>query len=70
MTNSKEAGSQTCLLPSQQIVAKKLTQKSLLLWREKVRVRGTVSLTLISILSHPGSGGLSSCMETVSKSYP
>ena len=38
-------------------LTKKLSQKSLLPWWEKVRMRGTVSVTLTSILSHPGKRG-------------
>ena len=35
-------------------------QKSLLPWREKVRMRGSTFITLTSILSHQGRGGIKS----------
>ena len=46
---------------------KKLSQKSRLPPREKVRMRGIVSVTLTSILSHTGRGGQGRCFEIVSK---
>ena len=48
-------------------LTKKLSQKSLLLRREKVRMTETVSVTLTSILSHPGRGVQGRCFEIVSK---
>ncbi len=48
---------------------KKLSQKSLLPPREKVRMRGIVSVTLTSIPSHTGRGGHGRCFEIVSKEF-
>ena len=53
--------------PSCGCSTKNLSQKSFLPWREKVRMRGIVSVTLTSILSHPGRGGRGKCFEIVSK---
>ena len=46
---------------------KKLSQKSRLPPREKVRMRGIVSVTRTAILSHTGRGGQGRCFEIVSK---
>ena len=46
--------------------SKKLSQKSRLPPREKVRMRGIVSVTLTSILSHTGRGEQGRCFEIVS----
>ena len=47
-------------------ISKKLSQKSRLPPREKVRMRGIVSVTRTAILSHTGRGGQGRCFEIVS----
>ena len=39
-------------------VTKRVSEKSLLPWWEKVRMRGITLVTLTSILSHQGRGGI------------